>query len=294
MRRVGVLLFVPALGPVVDGFRRGLEGLGFQEGRDVEYVQRSVEGRVDQLPAAVESLGQQVDLILACGTPAAKAAAQGSRPVVFAPVFDPVGAGLVERADQPGRPVTGVSGMIPGDRKLAQLSELFPGLSEVTVLFNPQDPNSPVEAASLEAAGEKRGIAVRRAEVTDVAALEAALPKVMAEAQVILLSLDRLTDGELERIAAAAREARKPLVAHNAAGVRRGALVALEADPAHLGRRAAAIAQRILNGADPARIPVEYAEEARLVLNAGVAEAVGYRLPGSVQPDEVVPAERGV
>ncbi len=288
--------FVSALEPVVEGFRRGLTELGLREGQGVAYEYRNVEGQAAELPAALRAiLSRQVDLVLACGTPAAKeAAALAARPVVFAPVFDPVGAGLVERADRPGRPVTGVSGLLPGERKLALLSELFPGLSAVTVVFNPQDANSPAEVAGLEAAGARRGIEVKRAEAADAAALAAGLPRVMAEAGVVLLSLDRLTDSELDRIAAAAREARKPLVAHNSAGVRRGALLALEADPLHLGRRAAGLAYRIFNGADPAQVPVEYAEQARLVFHAGVAAAIGYRLPGAVRPDEVVPGESEV
>lgn len=294
MRRVGVLQFVPALEPVVEGFRRGLEELGLREGTDVEYAYCSVDGQAELLPTALKALLKQgVELIMACGTPAAKAAAQASRPVVFAPVFDPIGAGLVERGDHPGRPITGVSGMFLGERKLSLLNELFPGLKSVTIIYNPDDPNSPVEAAALEAAGRRRGVTLRRAEVKDASELAASLPGLLEEAEVALLSLDRLTEAELERIAAAAVQARRPLVAHNAAGVRRGALLALEADPVQLGRRAASLAFRIFNGADPASIPVDYAEAARLVFNPQVAEVIGYRLPASVRPDEVVAGGSG-
>lgn len=295
MRRVGVLQFIFALEPVAEGFRRGLRELGLEEGRGVEYEYRNVEGQADQLPTAVEALlKRRVDLILACATPAAKAAAaQAVHPVVFAPVFDPVGAGLVDSVERPGRRVTGVSGMFPGERKLELLSELFPGLAQVTILYNPGDPNSPREAASLEAAGPRRGIEVKRAEAADPEALGALLPQVMAEAEVVLLSLDRLTDGELDRIATAAREAKKPLVAHNVPGVKRGALLALEADPAHLGRRAAGLAFRLFNGANPAQVPVEFAEEALLAVNLGTAAAIGYRLPEAARPSVVVPAGGG-
>jgi putative ABC transport system substrate-binding protein len=290
-----VLQFVSALEPVVEGFRKGLSELGLREGEHVGYEYRNVEGKADQLPGALNSLlGREVDLILAVATPAARAAAaQSARPVVFAPVFDPVGAGLVAEPQRPGGLVTGVSGMIPGDRKLECLAGLFPGLSEVTVLYRPDDPNSPAEVRSLEGAGAARGVTVRRVEVPDRETLTALLPEVMAEARVVLLSLDHLTDAELEGIAAAARRARKPLVAHNAAGVRRGALLALEADPVQLGRRAASLAFRIFNGANPAQVPVEFTDQALLILNAGVAEAVGYRLPPSLKADELVSAGSG-
>lgn len=295
MRRIGILQFVPALAPVVEGFRRGLDEKGLREGQDLALVHRSVEGQADRLPGALDDLLQaEVDLILAVATPAAKAAAaRQACPVVFAPVFDPVGARLVERTERPGRPVTGVSGMIPGRRKLDLLRRLFPGLSEVTVLFNPQDPNAPAEAADLAKAGSAEGIAVRVARVRDPQELAELLPQVMAEAQVVLLSVDRLTGAELERIAAAATAAKRPLVAHDGSGVRRGALLALEADPVSMGRRAADLAFRILNGEDPAGLPVEYATDARLSVNARVAEALGYAVPKEIRPDEVVTAESG-
>jgi putative ABC transport system substrate-binding protein len=283
------------LEPVAEGFRRGLGELGLREGQSVAYEYRNVEGQAAELPAALRAiLSREVDLILACGTPAAKAAAaQAARPVVFAPVFNPVGAELVNSLEQPGRRVTGVSGMFPGERKLELLSELFPGLAQVTILYNPGDPNSPREAAGLEAAGLRRGIEVKRAEAADPETLAALLPQVMAEAEIVLLSLDRLTDGELERIAAAAREAKKPLVAHNVPGAKRGALLALEADPIHLGRRAASLVFRLFNGADPAQIPVEFAEEALLAVNHGTAAAIGYRLPAAARPGVIIPAEGG-
>ncbi len=182
---------------------------------------------------------------------------------------------------------------LSGRRKLDWLQRLFPGLAEVTLLFNPEDPNARAEAASLAEAAPVAGLAVREARVANGQELAATLPSVMAEAQVVLLSLDRLTGAELERIAAAALAAKRPLLAHDGAGVRRGALLALEADPVSMGRRAAELAFRILNGEDPAGLPVEYATEARLSVNARVAEALGYAVPKGIRPDEVVTAESG-
>jgi putative ABC transport system substrate-binding protein len=276
------------LEPVVQGFRQGLAELGRPEGA-VSYEYRTVEGQPDRLPGALNELVQSgLDLLFACATPSAKAAAAGAAcPVVFAPVFDPVAAGLVASVERPGGKVTGVSGMVPGEMKLRKLRELFPGLTRVSVLVSPQDPNSPSEVRSLEAAGPALGIGVRAVTASSAAELAAALPVALSEGDAVLLSLDRLTDAELEQIAAAARAAGKPLIAHNAAGVRRGALMALESDSFELGRTAGATAHRILNGEDPTGIAVEYPKKVRLSVNTKAAEAIGYRLPPGMVADEL-------
>ncbi|MGE5508883.1 MAG: ABC transporter substrate-binding protein [Chitinophagales bacterium] len=286
--KIGLLQFTPALEPVVLGFRQGLFELGHPE-ESISYEYRSVDGQPDRLPGALaELLSHGVDLLLACATPAAKAAAaRAACPVIFAPVFDPVAAGLVAEAARPGGHVTGVSGMLPGELKLRRLRELLPGLARVAILFSPDDANSPSEVRSLQAAGPALGLEVRPVTAGDPEELVSALPTALSAGEALLLSLDRLTDAELERIAAAAREAGKPLVAHNAAGVRRGALLALESDSYELGRVAAGLAHRILSGEDPAGIAVEYPRKARLILNTAVAEALGYHLPPGVVADEL-------
>ena len=59
----------------VDAFRRGLLDLGYRDGRNIEIVYRSSDGRDERLPdLARELVRLKVDLILTRGTPAALAA----------------------------------------------------------------------------------------------------------------------------------------------------------------------------------------------------------------------------
>ena len=69
-----------------DAFRRGLEGMGYVEGRGVLIEYRWAKGDYSRLPSfAADLLSRPLSLIVAAGDPAAQAvkAAGSSVPVVF-------------------------------------------------------------------------------------------------------------------------------------------------------------------------------------------------------------------
>ena len=98
MTRVGFLGTGPAPTPAtpyapLQAFRRGLDELGYVEGRDVVIETRWAEGRLDQLPAlAAELVGLRVDILVGVGAVVARAAKSATTtiPVVMAVVIDPV------------------------------------------------------------------------------------------------------------------------------------------------------------------------------------------------------------
>ena len=68
-------------------FRRGLQELGYTEGRNLVLEYRSADGDASRFPALTsELIGLKVDLIVARGTPAALAVKQATRtiPVIMA------------------------------------------------------------------------------------------------------------------------------------------------------------------------------------------------------------------
>jgi putative ABC transport system substrate-binding protein len=79
--------------------------LGYVEGKNLAIEWRFAEGRSELLPILAAELVQlQVDVIVAGGTPASKAAQKvtAAVPIVFGSSGDPVGSGLVKSLARPG------------------------------------------------------------------------------------------------------------------------------------------------------------------------------------------------
>ena len=114
----------------VVAFQRGLNEVGFVEGRNVGIEYRWAENRYDRLPElAADLVRSRVAVIVATGNMATALAAKAvttTIPIVFMNSGDPVRSGLVGSLNRPGGNVTGVSNMVVelGAKQLGLLQEL--------------------------------------------------------------------------------------------------------------------------------------------------------------------------
>lgn len=107
---VGIVNIASILNPVVDGFKDGMAEFNYTEGENITYIYNGPVSR-DNLESEIQSLiDAEVDVILSLTTPATVTAkgltADNQIPVVFVPVNDPVGAGIVEDTSKPGGNIT--------------------------------------------------------------------------------------------------------------------------------------------------------------------------------------------
>ena len=114
MRRIGVLMDMALndtdASPRTAAFLRGLQQLGWTEGRNVRIDTRWSAGNADlQRKYAAELVALAPDVILATASPtvAALLAVTRTVPIVFAHAADPVGAGFIDSLARPGGNVTG-------------------------------------------------------------------------------------------------------------------------------------------------------------------------------------------
>ena len=95
-----------------EAFRQGLRELGYVEGKNIVFEQRSAEGRLDRLAAVATELVQlKVDVIITTGATVTRAAKQATVtiPIVMLQDPDPVGNGFVASLARPGGNITGLS-----------------------------------------------------------------------------------------------------------------------------------------------------------------------------------------
>ena len=141
--RIGYLSINLAGSPhMTEGFRQGLRDLGYVEGRNVLIEFRDAEGKLERLPAlAAELVALKVDVVVVGGTVAAVAAKQATKtvPIVFVSAVDPVTDGLVASLARPEGNVTGLATLAPElvGKRLEQLKQIVPGVSQVAVLWQP-------------------------------------------------------------------------------------------------------------------------------------------------------------
>jgi len=98
----------------------------------------------------------------------------------------------------------------------------------------------------------------------------------------IYVPTDNTVVSALESVVLVAERARLPLIAGEADSVAKGALATVGIDYYQLGRQTADIAVRVLNGENPAEIPIEYLHEQSVVLNMGAARRMNVQIPDSV------------
>jgi putative ABC transport system substrate-binding protein len=169
MRKIGVLQPYAEHDP--EGQRRfaalirGLQNLGWQEGRNMTLEVRYAGGTFDRLPTQVAELLQaNVDLIVTAGTQPIQAArkATTSIPIVMATIGDPVGIGIVASLARPGGNITGLSNQATelSAKRLEMLNDILHGLARLAIIWNPDNASASLKFTEIEAAARALGMEV--------------------------------------------------------------------------------------------------------------------------------------
>jgi len=300
VRRIGWLVAgSPPAGPEsrLETFQQGLRDLGYVEGRNLRIERRYAEGNDARLrDLAVELARLPVDVIVAGGSAATRAAQQATRtiPIVMASSGDPVRLGFVASLARPGGNITGMSNFVaelPG-KQLELLTEAAPQRSRIAVLTNPEAPAHAFEMAQLTEAAKALGMQVRVAPLRrrdDLAEVFAAMTREGAEALVVL-GEPLLIDGVIDGIVKLAAQYRLPAIYRWRRDAQAGGLMSYGPNQPAIWRRYVYYVDRLLQGAKPADLPVEQPTQFDLVLNLKTAKALVITFPPRllIQANEVI------
>ena len=281
----------------VAAFRDGLKAGGFAEDQNLAIEYRWAEGDFSRLPAMAADLVQQkVAVIVSATLPAtlaAKAAAKGEIPIVFALSADPVEFGVVSRLNNPDGNVTGVTQVLGalGAKRVELLHETIPQARTLAILANPANPHGEPHTASARNAASKLQLQSTVFAASSAAEIEAAMGRVREDGiAALLVSDDPLFRLSKERLVALAANYRLPAIYFGREFTAAGGLMSYGPHFPTLYHKVGEYTAKVLKGARTAQLPVVQPDRFELVINRKTAKELGLVLPSSVimRADEVI------
>jgi len=283
--------------PYTAEFLRGLEQMGFREGRNVTIDYRWAEGNFDRLPAlAAELVRDQVAVIFASGgTPVVRAAmaATASIPIVFSIGDDPVRVGLVDSINRPTGNVTGatINFTVLGAKRWELLHEMVPKVAVAAVLVDPNGPTSVLEGRQIEEAARVSGVRALIVNARSGDGIESAFATSVNEhaGALFVTAAPFFTQNREQVVALAARHAIPAIYFEREFAVI-GGLMSYGAPLRYNYHQAGVYVGQLLKGAKPSDLPVVQGTKIELVINLKTTKALGLAVPQSlmIAADEVI------
>ena len=284
--KIGVIQYAehPALDKAYEGFLKGLEESGYTYDENVTVDYKLAQQDQSNCKTITNTfVNDGVDLIYAIATPAAQAAANETKdiPVVISAVTDAKNAGLVKSNEKPGTNVTGVSDLTPVQSQLELLTQMLPEAKDVAILYCNAEDNSIFQANIAKEEGKKLGLNMTEATVTDSNQIQQVVESLIGKVDAIYIPTDNLIAEGMATVAQVANANNLPCICGERGFVTNGGLATYGLDYFELGRMAGNQAAEILEGEDPATMPIEYlaTEKCSLTINKTAAKQLGITIP---------------
>ena len=235
-------------------------------------------------------IADEKDLIVAVTTPVAGMAKTMTEdnqiPVVFAAVSDPVGSGILDNLEAPGANLTGSSDYLDTNAIMNLIFSANPDAKNIALLYNSAEDASAAPIASAREYLTAKGVNFKEYTGSTITEVSQAADAIVADGMdaVFTPTDNTIMAAELsiwEKFA----EAKIPHYTGADSFALNGAFVGYGVDYVVLGRETADLIVEILvNGKNPAEIPVLTFDNGTATVNTETCEAIGFNY------DEIVKA----
>ena len=284
-------------GPFLEAMLRGLQELGYIEGKNIIIEYRGAEAKEERIPRLINELVELKPDVLVMPPVqwAIEIAKETTKtiPIVMVASNDPVIMGLVKSLSHPGGNITGVftlSNDLNGKR-LELLRQMVPGITRVGMLRDIEDPTTTTKFDDYKSAAKTLNIELQSLEVRGASLdLDATLQKAASQVGGLITITNTVLFANRKRIADLAIKYRLPSMYHGADWVEAGGLMSYAADDREAFHRIASYVDKILKGAWPGDLPIEQSTKIALVINLQTAKALELSVPSSllVAADKVI------
>ena len=286
--RIGVLFPGGPLSETIDGLRKGLKELGFEEGKQFTLSIRDTKGDAKAAADAARTFEQEkVNLIYAIASSVIVAAKEATQnvPIVFSIGTDPVAMGLVSDFAKPGGRLTGVHFLVRDltSKRLEVLKELLPKLRSVVTVYDPASQVAKESAQLARAEAKRLGLKFIERHVKSVEELRHALQALKAgEADAFFYTPDPMVVSQVQLIIDTAKAKKLPTMFQEQSLVAKGGLASYGQSYYEMGRLSAKYVQKVLSGTPPRDLRIETFDDVELVINLKTAKALGLTIPPNV------------
>lgn len=225
-------------------------------------------------------VSDKVDLIVPIATPAATVAAaavQGTDiPLVYSAVTDPVTAQLAKSMEAPGENMTGTSDYIDTAKILDLVLANNPDTKTIGLVYNLGESNSAATIEALRPVLEEKGIQAVESTVTTPGEVQMAAQNLVSKGvDAIFVPIDNTVASAMSVLADEAIKGGVPVYTAADSLVRDGGLATTGVNYTKLGELTAQMAVQVLQGEDPATMPVQVLNDGIVTVNTTTAAALG-------------------
>ena len=258
---------ISALEEGCNGIVEALASRGYKDGDRIQLKRYNAEADIGTANAiAKEVTSGGYDLIISTSTVSLQTIANANKvgrrtPHVFGLVTDPYGAGVgIDSANHAIHPpyMTGYGCMQPVAKVFDLARQMRPELKTVGLVWNPSEANSLAQTMIARKVCEDLGITLVEANAENsTAASEAASSLTSRGIEALWISGDITISLASDSIIRIAQRAKIPVFSSMPSNVSSGSLFDLGANYLEIGRTTGDLAADVLDGKDPATVPVE-------------------------------------
>jgi len=270
----------PSAGRLFSAFRSNLHEMGYVEGTSIRVEAQLGTSSADLRMIAHDFVARGVDIIVANGRGAIRAAQDVTAdvPIVMAPVDDPYE--FVPSLSHPGANITGLALQQTeiDVKQIEFLKVVSPSITKLAILNYYGDTYYSIDSAAHSLGVQTIWIKIERD--SDVGKAFASARAQLANG-LLIVNTDIL-GAICDTIARGAIASRLPVAGSWHGDGRTPLLLAYAADDTALQQRAAAYVDRLLSGAKPQDLPIEQVTKFELGVNLVMARSLGLTIPAPI------------
>jgi putative ABC transport system substrate-binding protein len=286
--KVAVFIFKPST-EIYDRIMAGVKAtfveVGYRENRSLLFDY--YEARQDEFQAIkmVEKIRTgNYNLVLSLGTRSTQILQENGLvevPVLFSGVFDPVNAGIVPDLDGSQSNYAGSSHRQEFSKQFTYLLEIVPSVKRLGIIYRHGEVNSLVQVVEVQSVKNSLGLTeVILSPAKDAEDLERATLEIVDKVDAIYLPADILVSSSAAlKIRGVAITRKVPVFSALVDPTKYGALISTYTDLYTLGKQVGRMAVRIIYGADPGSMPIEFQQVPNVVVNREAAEFLNIAIP---------------